>query len=91
LLFTLCPIHGIGTQACFIFTMRLSGYTPSHTELYQTFAAPSIAPPKRGPIVRSPAVREDTISFPARAVIIVFVAPETAGPWSERSIRTVSM
>eukprot|EP00965_Chrysotila_dentata_P208568 6184770-Pleurochrysis_carterae.AAC.1 len=39
-------------------------------------AAPSIAPPKRGPIVSSPEQSDEIRSLPARAVTIVLCAPE---------------
>lgn len=69
---------------------------PMSTALENSVAAPSRAPPNLVPIVRSPAHSEDTKSLPARAlresvalfmipqtktdVMIVFIAPETAGP-----------
>lgn len=56
---------------------------------YQVRAAPSIAHQNLGQIVSSHETREDKISFPALAETIVLVAPDTAGPWSARSINIV--
>jgi hypothetical protein len=66
------------------------GGTPPSTAENQLCAASFIAPPKRGPIVKMPAANEETISRPARAVIMVLTAPETWGPWSIKSLSTVS-
>lgn len=41
-------------------------------------------------IVRSPEVREEIKSLPARAHTIVLCAPDTAGPWSAVTIRHIS-
>ena len=39
----------------------------------------------------SPEVRLEMRSLPARAQTIVLWAPDTAGPWSAVTIRTISM
>ena len=43
-------------------------------------AASSIAPPNRLPIVKSPEASDEIKSLPAREAMIVFMAPDTAGP-----------
>ena len=53
-------------------------------------AAPSSAPPKRGPTVSKPEASDDTRSLPALAATIVLWAPATAGPWSAVTISTIS-
>lgn len=63
-----------------MFFIKSSGAIPDSTDSSQHFPAPSIAQPNNEPTVASPAIREDFISFPAREVMIAFVAPETAGP-----------
>lgn len=87
--FTLCPIPGIFSHFCFIVFTKFSGEVLFSTDSSQYFPAPSIAPPNLGPTVASPAMREDLRSFPALEVIIAFVAPDTAGPWS--AIRTITV
>lgn len=57
------------------------GESPRSIARVNSAAAPSRAPPNRSPIVNSPATREETRSFPARVVITVVIAPETAGPY----------
>jgi hypothetical protein len=52
----------------------------SSTAFPKYVAAPSIAQPNFGQIVVSPAMSDDLRSFPALAVIIAFVAHDTAGP-----------
>lgn len=69
--------------------MKSSGEIHDFTDSSQYFPAPSMAPPNLGPMVVSPAMSEDLRSFPALAVTIAFVAPETAGPWSAISTRIV--
>lgn len=48
-----------------------------------------MAHPKSDPTVASHAMSDDLISFPAREVVIAFMVPETAGPWSAISVITV--
>lgn len=78
--FTLCQIPGIFIPDSFIVFMKSSGEVFCETDSSQYFPAPSIAQPKRGPIVASPDMSDDLRSFPALAVTIAFVAPDTAGP-----------
>jgi hypothetical protein len=52
----------------------------SSTAFPKYVAAPSIAQPNLGQIVVKPAISDDFRSFQALAVIIAFVAHETAGP-----------
>ena len=78
--FTLCPIPGMLIPDCFIVLMKSSGEVFCDTDSSQYFHAPSIAQPKRGQIVARPDMSDDLRSFPALAVTIAFVAPETAGP-----------
>gem|GEM_PF-3218646 len=84
--FTLCPIHGINSHFCFIVSTYSFGEIPFFTASEKYFQAPSIAHQNLGHIVVSQAIRLDLTSFQALAVIIAFVAQETAGPWSARSI-----
>ena len=42
-------------------------------------------------MVRSPDVRDEIRSFPARAHTMVLCAPDTAGPWSAVTIRHISI
>mmetsp|Transcript_13165 Transcript_13165/g.52748 ORF Transcript_13165/g.52748 Transcript_13165/m.52748 type:complete len:246 (+) Transcript_13165:569-1306(+) len=53
-------------------------------------AAPSSAPPKRGPMVRRPETSDETRSLPARVETMVLCAPDTAGPWSAVTMRIIS-
>jgi hypothetical protein len=70
--FTLCPIPGIFSHDSFILFTKSSAEIFFSIDSSQYFPAPSIAPPKRGPMVASPDISEDLRSFPALAVIIVF-------------------
>jgi len=54
-------------------------------------AAPSIAPPNLGPMVKRPVTKHEIKSFPALAVTRVLWAPLTAGPWSATVLITVSI
>jgi hypothetical protein len=54
-------------------------------------AASSRAPPNRLPIVKTPEANDKMRSLPARVGTMVFMAPDTAGPWSAVSMRTISM
>ncbi len=56
------------------------GDQPLSNALVNSSAAPSRAPPNREPMVKRPATSEDIKSLPARVVMIVFMAPDTAGP-----------
>ena len=56
------------------------GLRPLSKAFVNSSAAPSRAPPKREPMVRRPDTRALIRSLPARVVMIVFMAPETAGP-----------
>jgi hypothetical protein len=76
----LCPIPGILIPAFFIEVTNSFGVIPSATACKKYVAAQSIAQPNLGQIVVKPAINDDFKSFPALAVIIAFVAPETAGP-----------
>jgi hypothetical protein len=84
--FTLCQIPGINSHFFFIITTYSFGEIQSFTASKKYFPAPSIAQPNLGPIVASPEISPDFKSFPAREVIIVLVAPETAGQWSAKSM-----
>jgi hypothetical protein len=78
--FTLCQIPGILSPAFFIEVTNSVAVILSSTAFPKYVAAPSIAPPNLGQIVVKPAISDDFKSFPALAVIIAFVAPDTAGP-----------
>jgi hypothetical protein len=76
----LCQIQGIFSQELFISTTNSSGFIHLFTLSKKYFHAPSIAPQNLGQIVVKPAIKLDFKSFQPRAVIIAFVAQETAGP-----------
>jgi hypothetical protein len=78
--FTLCQIPGILIPAFLIDLTKSVAVMLSSTAFQKYVAAPSIAQPNLGQIVVKPAMSEDFKSFPALAVIIAFVAHETAGP-----------
>jgi hypothetical protein len=54
-------------------------------------AASSRAPPNRLPVVKRPEANDEMRSLPARVATMVFIAPDTARPWSAVSMRTISM
>ena len=56
------------------------GLQPLSNAFVNSSAAPSRAPPNREPMVKRPATSDEIRSLPARVVMIVFIAPETAGP-----------
>mmetsp|Transcript_19396 Transcript_19396/g.59734 ORF Transcript_19396/g.59734 Transcript_19396/m.59734 type:complete len:267 (+) Transcript_19396:66-866(+) len=64
--------------------------TPRSTASVIIVAAPSKAPPKRGPMVNNPDASELTRSLPARVATMALCAPATAGPWSAVTMRTIS-
>jgi hypothetical protein len=78
--FTLCQIPGIFKPACFIDFTKSVAVILSSTAFQKYVAAQSIAQPNFGQIVVRPAISDDFKSFHALAVIIAFVAHETAGP-----------
>lgn len=61
---------------------KFSWTNPESMARVKSAAAPSRAPPNRSPIVKRPATRDETRSFPARVVMIVVIAPDTAGPFT---------
>lgn len=56
------------------------GLRPLSNALLNSSAAPSRAPPKREPMVKRPETNALMRSLPARVVMMVFMAPDTAGP-----------
>lgn len=56
------------------------GLRPLSKALLNSSAAPSRAPPNREPMVNRPETSAEMRSLPARVVMMVFMAPETAGP-----------
>lgn len=81
---------GISLFSLRMMSTKSRGLRPLSKALVNSSAAPSRAPPKREPMVRRPETRALIRSLPARVVMMVFMAPETAGPWSAVSIRTIS-
>lgn len=73
-----------------IVSTKSLGLIPLSYAFVNSSAAPSNAPPNRDPIVSNPDTRAEIKSLPARVVMIVFIAPETAGPWSAVSMSTIS-
>ena len=67
------------------------GVKPVSRALENIEAASSKAPPKRLPMVNRPEASDEIKSLPAREATIVFMAPDTAGPWSAVSMSTISM
>lgn len=66
---------------CFLMVSTKSlGLRPLSKAPVNSTAAPSRAPPNLSPIVNKPETRAEIKSFPALVVIMVFIAPETAGP-----------
>eukprot|EP01139_Manchomonas_bermudensis_P023585 Amastigsp_a841279_504.p3 type:complete len:227 gc:universal Amastigsp_a841279_504:1755-1075(-) len=86
-----CPIPGMSSPRAFIESTNSCGLCPLETAAWKCRAAPSIAPPNRGPMVSSPDATQLTRSLPARAATMVLCAPETHGPWSAVSTITISM
>lgn len=85
-----CKDHLLSLFSFLIVSTKSRGLMPLSKALVNSSAAPSRAPPKRDPMVRRPETRALIRSLPARVVIMVFMAPDTAGPWSAVSMRTIS-
>lgn len=73
-----------------IVSTKSRGERPLSYARVNSSAAPSRAPPNREPMVKRPETSAEIRSLPARVVMIVFMAPETAGPWSAVSMSTIS-
>mmetsp|Transcript_64000 Transcript_64000/g.177903 ORF Transcript_64000/g.177903 Transcript_64000/m.177903 type:complete len:228 (-) Transcript_64000:442-1125(-) len=86
-----CPMPMMSWLPFFMLSTKSFGLVPLSCADENIFAASSRAPPKRGPIVRSPLQSDETKSLPAREETIVLCAPLTAGPWSAVTIKTMSM
>lgn len=91
-----CSQTGMGFHSlslfCFLaWSTNSRGVNPVSRAAENMAAASSRAPPNRLPMVNRPDANEETKSLPARVATIVFMAPETAGPWSAVSMRTISM